>query len=153
MSGQSPTRRTFADKLNHLFAVVHPASRAEFSNVEVADAITDTGVTISPSYIWHLRRGDRDNPTLKHVEALAAFFKVDVTYFLDDAVTNRVDAELQVIAAMRDAGVRRIALRASGLSEGALTAIAGLVDNARSLEGLPDPPEEAAPPPGAAPSE
>ena len=44
--------------------------------------------------------------------------------------------------ALRDQGVRNLAVRAAGLSTGSLQAILGMVEQARRLEGLPDDPDE-----------
>lgn len=69
--------RSLANKLNRLFASVTLRNGFEFSNEHVARAIGErTGVTISQSYIWQLRKGKKDNPTLKHLQALADFFGV-----------------------------------------------------------------------------
>jgi transcriptional regulator with XRE-family HTH domain len=131
--------RRLADKLNHLFTTVHPADRGAYSNDEVAAAIRGRGgPTISATYIWMLRRGDRDNPTLKHLEALAAFFGVPAAYFFDDDAAARIDAELDLLAKMRDVGVHRVALRMAGLSPRSLRSIAEVIERVRELEGLPD---------------
>jgi transcriptional regulator with XRE-family HTH domain len=131
--------RTLADKLNHLFATVHPASRGPYSNDEAATAIREQGgPTISGTYLWLLRKGQRDNPTLKHLEALAVFFGVPPAYFLDDAATAKVDAELDLLNAMRDAGVHTVALRMAGLSAKSLQSIVDVVERVRELEGLPE---------------
>ena len=87
--------RSLADKLNHLFACHTARSGQEYSNEQVAAAIADTGVTISQSYIWQLRKAKKDNPTFKHLQALAGFFGVPVSYFFDDEVTDRVDEQLK----------------------------------------------------------
>jgi transcriptional regulator with XRE-family HTH domain len=131
--------RTLADKLNHLFATVHPASRGPYSNDEAAAAIREQGgPTISGTYLWLLRKGQRDNPTLKHLEALATFFGVPPAYFLDDAATAKVDAELDLLNAMRDVGVHNVALRLAGLSAKSLQSIVDVVERVRELEGLPE---------------
>ncbi|WP_181871575.1 helix-turn-helix domain-containing protein [Sphaerisporangium album] len=101
---------------------------------------------MSHTYIWQLRRGKRDNPTLKHLEALADFFGVPTTYFVDDAVTVRVDRQLKLMTAMRDLNVQRVALRVSGLSTGGLDALSAMIDHLRLVEGIsspddPSPPE------------
>jgi transcriptional regulator with XRE-family HTH domain len=135
---QNSLPRTLADKLNHLFATVHPASRGPYSNDEVAAAIQERGgPTISGTYLWLLRKGQRDNPTLKHLEALASFFGVPPAYFLDDEATAKVDAELDLLNAMRDLGVHIVALRLAGLSAKSLQSIAEVVERVRELEGLP----------------
>jgi transcriptional regulator with XRE-family HTH domain len=132
-------RRSLADKLDHLFRTIHPASHGEYSFEEVAGAIRARGgPTISATYVWQLRRGVRDNPTKKHLEALAQFFGVPPAYFFDDEAAARIDAELALLVALRDGSVRRIALRAAGLSAESLGTITEMVERVRQLEGLPD---------------
>src|SRR5262245_11519515 len=98
MAGVQPPIRTFADRLNHLFETVHPRDRGPYSDREVADAINaeSDGKRIDRSYIWMLRTGRRDNPTLKHIEALAEFFGVPPAYFFDDATAEQVARELEL---------------------------------------------------------
>jgi len=134
----APARRSLADKLDHLFSVVHPA-KGEYTYDQVSKAIEERGgPTISAAYIWQLRKGARDNPTKRHLEALAQFFGVPPSYFFDEEAAHRVDAELELLAALRDHDVRQVALRASGLSSGSLAAIAAMIEQARQLEGLKD---------------
>ena len=140
MARSQQQRRRLADKLNHLFATVHPADRGPYSNEEVAVAIRGRRPTISGTYIWLLRKGERDNPTLKHLEALAAFFGVPAAYFFDDAAAARIDAELDLLATMRDLGVQRVAMRMAGLSPRSLDSIAEVIERVRELEGLPTEP-------------
>lgn len=136
--GPRTPRRTVAEKLEHLFHAV-PGPHGEYSLEEVAAGIRGQGgPTISASYIWQLRKGVKDNPTKKHMEALAEFFGVPAAYFFDDEAAARIEAELSMLAALRDAGVRRVALRASGLSPRSLAAIQSIIESARQLEGLPN---------------
>ncbi|MCJ0873068.1 helix-turn-helix domain-containing protein [Streptomyces sp. AP-93] len=131
-----------AHKLNHLFTSTVPAGRSPYTTEEVARAITSAGVPISGSYIWLLRKGQRDNPTLRHVEGLAKFFGVPPAYFFDNRVTDTVNTELALLTALRDAQVQRVALRTAGLSEKSLRSINEVIERVRELEGLPgDPPE------------
>lgn len=94
---ENPTNgRSLADKLNYLFAHYTPRGGQEYSNEHVAAAISRRGeVKISQSYIWQLRKSKKDNPTFKHLQALAGFFGVPVSYFFDDQVTDRVDQQLK----------------------------------------------------------
>jgi transcriptional regulator with XRE-family HTH domain len=132
--------RTLAEKIDHLFATVRPA-KGEYTYDEVAKAIAGRGgPTISSVYIWQLRKGQRDNPTKRHLEALAGFFGVSPAYFFDEEEARRIDAQLELLTAMRDAQVRQVALRSSGLSTESLRAIADMVERVRKLEGLPDEP-------------
>lgn len=144
MTGADPSPgRTFAQRLEYLFRTVREPGRREYSNDEVASAIArDQGVTISASYLWYLRTGQRDNPTLKHLHALATFFGVPAAYFFDDETAGRVEAELAVLTAMRDARVRDVALRADGLSEASLGTIRDVIERVRQLEGLPPSPQD-----------
>ena len=133
-------RGPLATKVNHLFTVVRPANGDEYTFDEVAEAIkAQGGPTISATYLWQLRKGLRDNPTKRHLEALAGFFGVPAAYFFDDAEADRINAELALLSVLRAAPVRQIALRANGLSSKSLEAIAEMVDRVRELEGLPDP--------------
>ncbi|MBE1470558.1 hypothetical protein [Kibdelosporangium phytohabitans] len=72
-------------------------------------------------------RGQRDNPTLKHLTALATFFGVPPAYFLDEKVRDEVEGALALINALKDAGIRDVALRAAGLPAESLGTI-GLGD-------------------------
>ena len=126
---------TLAEKLERLFATIHPAGRGPYSNEEVAAAIQEQGgPTISGTYIWLLRKGQRDNPTKKHLEALASFFGVPAAYFFDDEIATELDPQLNLLAALRDSSVREIALRVAELSPGSLDAIRGMIEQVSQLE-------------------
>jgi transcriptional regulator with XRE-family HTH domain len=133
-----PPMPSFADRLDRLFRAVHPKGGREYSYEEVAGAVRATGVMISHTYIWQLRKGLRDNPTKRHLEALAQFFGVPASYFFEED-TAAVDNQLELLAALRDNSVRSVALRAAGLSQASLTAIIGMIEHARAIEGLPPP--------------
>ena len=143
MSVGQPRGRTLAEKLDHLFTTLHARGQREYSYKQVADAIQARGgPTISASYLWQLRKGLKDNPTKRQLEALADFFEVPPAYFFDTEIAVRVDAELELLRALRDSGVRQVAFRASGLSPHSLTKIAEMIDFVRELEGLPATPDE-----------
>ncbi len=130
-------RKTIAQRLDHLFRTVRKPGQREFSYEDVSSAIArEGGETISASYIWYLRTGQRDNPTIKHLTALATFFGVPTAYFVDDSTAERVEAELALLTAMQDAGVRDIALRAAGLSSKSLDTVGDMISRVRQLEGL-----------------
>jgi len=129
-----------ASRLEHLFGTVHPADRGSFTPGDVAAAINaEAGEDIiSGQYIWLLRTGRRDNPTYKHLIAIARFFGVSPMYFFDESQTDRGAIPAEVAVALQDDAVRDLALRAAGLSEHSLKAISDMVDSARSLEARPD---------------
>lgn len=140
------TPDSLASKLDRLFRTIHPRGRGPFSNQEVAEGVRSLGgPSISAQYVWQLRSGVRDNPTKSHLEALAEFFGVSPAYFFDDEAAKRIDAELELLAAMRDGQVRQIALRSFGLSVQSLRAIASMIENARQLEGLKEERQEPRP--------
>ncbi len=129
---------TLAQKLDHLFSVVRPA-KGEYTYDYVSKAIEAAGgPTVSAAYIWQLRKGVRDNPTKKHLEALSDFFGVPPSYFFDEEDAHKVDTELELLIALRDLDVRQVALRAAGLSPAALQSIRGMIEQARRIEGLPE---------------
>lgn len=68
---------TLADRIDRLFQVVRRPNGEQHSHEEVARACRETtGETFSAAYLWQLRTGRRDNPTKRHLEALAGFFQV-----------------------------------------------------------------------------
>lgn len=127
-----------AERLGHLFRTVHPKDRGPFTPAEVAAAInTAAGErVISSTYVWQLRTGRRDNPTHKHLSALAAFFGVSPMYFLDDAEASRDAIPPDLVAALKDDEIREMALRAAGLSDRSLQAIRDMIESARAVEGM-----------------
>lgn len=132
-----------ADKLNHLFELVRPRDGRPHSNEYVAAAVEKaSGVTISQSYIWQLRKGKKDNPTLRHLQALADFFGVPAAYFFDDEVTARVNRQLDTLRAEQarresnDANdqVTLMAMRAGELSPERRRQVMDLLDVVYALE-------------------
>lgn len=118
--GDSTSRgRTLAEKLNYLFSMVTPEDKdREYSVREAAARMRELGTDISPSHLSELRRGIKANPTLRTLKGLADFFQIPVTYFFDDgSVADEVAAELELRVAMRDAAVRDVAFRITGLPE------------------------------------
>lgn len=137
---ENPTPGIIAQRLDHLFRTVHPKDRGPYSNPEVAEAINKHAgrQVLSPTYLWQLRTGKRDDPTHSRLSAIAEFFGVSPMYFYDNEVAQRSNEQLELLSALRDEGVRRIALRADGLNPKALDAITNMIENARELQGLPE---------------
>lgn len=119
-----PAPSSLAYKLNRLFQTIHPASRGEYRAEEVARAIDGLGGDrILPAYIYTLCKGQRDNPTKKHVELLASFFGVSPAYCFDEAAAQRIKQQPDLLAAFRDGVILRLAARARGSSPASLTGI------------------------------
>lgn len=68
----------FAERLDRLFRTVHPKDRGPYTPAEAAEAINKTAGerVVSGTYLWLLRTGERDNPTMKHLIAIRRFFGV-----------------------------------------------------------------------------
>ena len=141
MSETSSEPGLLAQRLEHLFQTVFPKGGKPYTNVEVADAINAAAgeKVISQAYVWQLRKGIKDNPTRKHIAALAAFFGVSVLYFFEDSGEGDGAAlESEVKLVLQDEAVKDVAFRAAGLSDATLKMIQDMIDRARTLEGLPD---------------
>lgn len=125
-------------KINRLFEVMRKPSDPPLSNAAAAEAITNkTGVSISPAYLWQLRSGVKGNPTIAHLRAIAEFFGVPASYLIDEGSDDLIEAQLQALQTFRDAGVRDLAARASGLTPTSLESIRRMIDQARLFERLP----------------
>jgi transcriptional regulator with XRE-family HTH domain len=125
---------SLAQRIDHLFQAVQPHGR-EYSYDEVArgcEALTSG--TFSKTYVWQLRTGQRDNPTKRHLEALAAFFGVPVAYFFEDVVVDRVNSQLALAVALRDADVRDIALRALKMDDATRRSLARIVNEISEMQ-------------------
>ncbi|MGF1430901.1 XRE family transcriptional regulator [Kitasatospora sp. LaBMicrA B282] len=130
MATAEQRRPTLADRIERLFEIVRRPDRQPYTNEEVARACREsTGESFSTTYLWQLRTGRRDNPTIRHVEALAQFFQIPPAYFFDDEQSRRIAEELTLLGALRDTGVREVALRAVTLSPEGLGTITEMIDS------------------------
>jgi transcriptional regulator with XRE-family HTH domain len=127
-----------AAKLGRLFRSAAARRRGELTYREVTSGIQRAGfAAMSATYVWQLRTGQRANPTMRHLEGLAAFFGVPVAYFFAAEVAARVEADLELIVALTDRSLRQLPLDAAGLSPASLAAVSALVEQLRRLEGSP----------------
>lgn len=141
MADASPTTapESFAARLDTLFKTLHGAGQAEVGYQEVADAIVEAGgPKVSSTYLYMLRTGRRENPSVPLMQALARYFNVPITYFLDDDVAADLAGQLELLAALRDSDVQRLALRSRDLSPESRAALTTMIDRLRQAEGLKD---------------
>jgi transcriptional regulator with XRE-family HTH domain len=152
--GVELSAQSFGDQLNHLIEVVHRRDRPPHTNKELAEAVQARGVRCTPQYIGQLRV-NKHAPSLEMARALAQVFGVPIDYFNDPGVARDTDQRLAYLAAIQDAGVTRVALRAAGLSASALETLHEIIERIRAEEGLPaDGPDSGpSPAPGAGQSE
>src|SRR3712207_5528228 len=88
---------SLADRINYLFTRVHPRDRPEFTLEDVTNGMRERrGVSITPSYLSQLRKGQRTNPSREVLEGLADFFGVHPSYFFDEEAAEAVAAELDL---------------------------------------------------------
>ena len=133
----SSSTDSLAAKLATLYETLAPAE-VPLSDAAVAEGIHEkTGVQMSAPYLCLLRTGKRTNPTIQNVQAIAEYFGVPASYLIDTGDDAEIEAELRLVKAMRDAGVRDIAARLSGLTAESIANLAGLIDRLRELENLP----------------
>ncbi|WP_199758060.1 helix-turn-helix domain-containing protein [Micromonospora sp. Llam0] len=134
--GMAGVDGSLASRLDHLFDKIRRPDGKPYSYEQVAEAIrSQQGVGVTHTYIWRLHKGKSDNPTIKVLIALATFFAVPVTYFLDPQTADDVDEVMDRVALLHDAGVARLAFRAAGLSTPSLETLATMADLARKIEG------------------
>lgn len=157
---------------------VDPATGRPFSPEAVAAGIRalvaelpreqQPGRTISRSYLYHLKDGTKVNPTARHLDSLAAFYRthgyrIEADFFLSDSVYRRVLAEHRdaraddaaieqptprsdderLNDALQEEGIQEIVFRARGLSPESLEWAASMLDHARKLERLDEVPDRA----------
>ena len=127
--------RSFAERLAKLIATVHPPDRKPYSYREIAKGVVDlTGVSMSATHVQQLAVGARRDPKRSHIQALARFFGVPVTYFFDDDVAERVDGQVAEVVAWRDTEARDLAQRAMRLSPRDRETVTTLVDQLNSYD-------------------
>ena len=125
-----------AERLQRLWEI-RPASLRD-----VAEAITaETGREVSAQYLHQLRNGQRTEPSYSIIAAIATYFGVTPDYFhVPDDDARHAEAELRLLHALRDNGVRTIAISADGLSPESLATITEVIQRFRKSEGLPETP-------------
>jgi len=126
---------TLAEKLTRLFQTVRSPDGDEYTYAEVVAGINARGVAkTSDTYLCDLRNGTKDNPRIKHLEAIAEFFGVPVTYFLDgDESAARMYAQIAALPVYGDPGVERMVLLVSDLSPKVREAVTQIIEHAHQI--------------------
>jgi len=131
---------TLSEKVDRLFRIYPSPRGREYTYREVAAAISQQdSVSFSPAYLWQLRTGVKENPTMRHLQALGRFFDVSPAYFFGEELTEFADGHVRVLAAARSETLRRIAITLLGLSDESLNTVLGVAYRMRRLEGLAGP--------------
>ncbi|MCZ4123659.1 hypothetical protein [Streptomyces sp. H39-S7] len=99
---EQPARGTFAQRLD--FLCTHDP-RGPLSNPQVVQMLEEQGLpSFSGTYMWQLRTGRADNPTLKHMDALADLFGVPRDYWASAATARVVDALIVQLNGLKASG-------------------------------------------------
>jgi transcriptional regulator with XRE-family HTH domain len=114
------TPESLADRINRAFDANRRSDGKPWTNREVVKWLGTNrkpgDSTISEAYLALLRSGERDNPSVSHLRALARFFQIPATYFLQASDSDpSVQVDIDALAAMRDPDVRRVAFRTMGM--------------------------------------
>jgi len=114
---------SFARKLNRLFEEKRRPDGRQYTQIEVVESAK--GI-LTRVYLWRLRKGTASNPGLHVIQALAKFFDVSPSYFLENAATK---TEYFKKIEKRDALVDRIALRSSQLDNRGKQAVLYMIES------------------------
>jgi transcriptional regulator with XRE-family HTH domain len=126
-------RDSVSEKIDYLFKTVRREDGREYTYDDVEQG---TEGRVSRSYVWKLRHGRNNNPSLEVIESLARLFRVPPSYFFGDELeVNRSAKEAADVAALlQDDAAHEVAEKARGLSPTALGIVSDLLDNLRSLD-------------------
>lgn len=117
---------------------------------EVARRCQASGCDVTASYLSDLCSGMKDNPSIKTLEGIAAAFGVHVSFFFAGPARVNPDhdaaqADWELSEAMKDEGVREIALRSSALDPAGRRILAAML---RELSEVKVTRHDPVPPPG-----
>lgn len=118
----------FGKLLERLINVKKHSNGRSYSVAEVAE---DVG--ISKSQLYNLINGANE-PKLRLVQELAAYFGVDLEYFGNSRRARELQEQYALLAKLSANGVRDVALRASTLSPDALSSVRAFIDFQASRE-------------------
>ncbi|MFF5085325.1 helix-turn-helix domain-containing protein [Actinoplanes sp. NPDC000266] len=148
-----PELDTLQERLAYLFDKMRPAGKPRYTYRQASDAIReDQGFTMSGAYIHQLTTGERVNPRIDQVRALARFFGVPPGFLLGDEGSDIVAEQIERLQqakeakerlqklddAMKDPSVRLVALKARNLSPSHLGLVSAVLDEVLRLEGKED---------------
>lgn len=124
-----------ARKIDLLLDVVQTSEGKPFEFQDIQSALADKGIKLSRTRWHHIKTGDATvRQPSEVVIGLAEFFNINPDYLLDadGEVPERIQSELELLAAMRRAKVREFATRTlSEVDTETLDAIAALLDDSK----------------------
>ncbi|WP_190128401.1 hypothetical protein [Streptomyces mashuensis] len=97
-----PVGGSFADRLD--FLCTHDP-RGPFTNPQVVRMLEERGLPApSSTYMWQLRTGRADNPTKKHMDALADLFAVPQDYWSNRGTATTVNSMITRLNELKESG-------------------------------------------------
>ncbi|MEB8338056.1 helix-turn-helix domain-containing protein [Streptomyces endophyticus] len=125
-------RPTLAERLEMLFDEIRPQEPTgrRYTHDEVAAELrrVQPGLRVSGAYLSALRNGSKRNPSLDLLTALAQFFGVSASYFLDPTPQDQAEEEIALAKVGHHPQVRNLALRALELSPESLAVVTQIVE-------------------------
>jgi len=106
-----PAVKKPAERLHYLFETIYGRTRPKFSEEDIAEAARkgtaeSPGVVLEASALRSFRSGDESALSPEQLEGVAVAFGLPRAYFADQELAIKVDKELELLAVMRDAGIR-----------------------------------------------
>lgn len=132
----SSSPSTLAEKLDLLFRSIPKEDGELYTNESAAAALSDRGIKVTGQHLWHLRSGRRDNPSFRLLEGIARLFGVPIAYFSDTETERQVAEELELLAAVRQTGVKSLLARTQGVSPANVERVSEILEQIRQMEGL-----------------
>jgi len=105
---------SLVQRIDILFRALHGPDEDELTDAFVAAALNDRGVEVSVADLTAVRNGNDPSPPQSLLVALAGYFRQPPWYLTDPGDAQRVidtHSQLDLLLALRDAGVRRVRLR------------------------------------------
>lgn len=121
---------TVAARVNKLFDVFHRGNAPALSNASAVAAIRDkTGISLTVEFLQRLRAGDEINLPTAYSNAITDFFGVPASYLTDRDLDQAIDAQLDLLRALRDKQALDVRLCPGGenLSPQALRSLAASI--------------------------
>ena len=135
---ETPQAR-LARKLNLLLDLFEAGGTEPLTYPEISRHMSYRGTPLSRSRWAYMRSGDGSMATdVALLRNLAEFFGVDRDYLLDDAgeIPRLVDAQLELLRALRESRVRNFAARQlQGISPETLEKLRQVIDDRRKQKG------------------
>lgn len=112
-----------AAKLNHLFEEKRKPDGTQYTQTEVVEGCEGM---LNRVYLWKLRTGRATNPGFHVLQALAAFFGVEPSYFFE---SEEIRAESAEEEQKQDELLNQIALRSSELDDDGKQAVLHIIES------------------------